>query len=41
MGDLSELDRQFLAERHLISREMVSEVRPSRGVFVATGEARP
>jgi len=37
MGDLSELDRQFLAERHLISREMVSEVRPS-GLFLATGE---
>jgi protein arginine kinase len=37
MGELTELDRQFLAERHLISREMVSEVRPA-GLFLATGE---
>jgi protein arginine kinase len=38
MGELSELDRQFLAERHLISREMVSEVRPA-GLFLGEGEA--
>jgi len=37
MGELTELDRQFLAERHLISREMVSEVRPA-GLFLAAGE---
>lgn len=37
MADLGELDRQFLAERHLISREMVSEMRPA-GLYLASGE---
>lgn len=37
MAELGELDRLFLAERHLISREMVSEVRPS-GLYLAAGE---
>jgi len=38
MAELGELDRQFLAERHLISREMVTEVRPS-GLYLAAGES--
>jgi protein arginine kinase len=38
MVELPELDRQFLAERHLISREMVSEVRPA-GLYLAEGES--
>jgi protein arginine kinase len=37
MAELGELDRQFLAERHLISREMVSEVRPA-GLYLAASE---
>jgi protein arginine kinase len=37
MVELEELDRQFLAERHLISREMVTEVRPA-GLYLANGE---
>jgi protein arginine kinase len=37
LAELEEIDRQFLAERHLISRDMVSEVRPA-GVYLAAGE---
>ena len=37
MAELGELDRQFLAERHLISREMVTESRPA-GLYLTRGE---
>ncbi len=37
MAELGELDRQFLAERHLISREMVTESRPA-GLYLTKGE---
>ncbi len=37
MAELDELDRQFLAERHLISREMVTESRPA-GLYLTKDE---